>query len=369
MDPSVTNIKSVRDKIIAQAQGLIANGIDVTIVIGQEDERVSREMKQTNNIRTIYLNKVTKNKYLGYFTDFADLMRFTMSLNENDILYTRYSPFSLFIVPRNCTIITEHQTKESMEYKSNSFLPFMMERCFGKLNRRMRDYYVAVTGEISDFESQYGEAGHIVIPNGISLQNIPVITRKAAVGEEFHVVGLANVSLWHGYDRMIEGLNRYSGPVKVYFHIIGEGLELPNLRLLAKKYGLEERVIFHGHMRGNELNSIMDNYHIAIGALGIHRIGIREAATLKSREYCSRGIPFIEDTIDGDFKDFPYRYQIEPEESPIDVGKLIEFFNGFASDDYPRKMREYAEQNLTWESKMKVLKTFLTEIRSKNGSS
>lgn len=369
MDFSVIYIKSVRNKIIAQAEAMIVNGIDVTIVISREDERISRELALITKIKIIYLNKLSKNSIIGLFEDFVDLLRFTAGLKKDDILYTRYAPQSLFVIPRNCIVITEHQTKESMEYELESPVSFTLEKCFGKLNRRLRDYYVAMTEEISEFESSYGAAGHIVISNGISLQGIRLVSKKDAITDEFHIVGLANVSRWHGYDRMIEGLNKYSGPVKVYFHIIGEGEELINLRLLTKKYGLEEHVIYHGHRTGLELETLLNNYHMAVGALGIHRKRIREAATLKSREYCARGIPFIEDSIDSDFKDFPYRYQIEADETPIDIDRLIEFFNGCASTEYPRIMREYAEQNLSWDRKMKLLKTFLMEIRSKNQSS
>jgi glycosyltransferase involved in cell wall biosynthesis len=366
MDFSVIYIKSVRNKIIEQAEAMIVNGIDVTIVISREDEKISRELALITNIKIIYLNKISNNNFIGLLEDFVDLLRFTAGLNKDDILYTRYAPQSFFMIPRNCIIITEHQTKESMEYEMKSLPSFIMEKSLGRINRGLRDYYVAVTEEISEFESSYGEAGHIVIPNGISLQNIQLISRKEAVSDEFHIVGLANVSSWHGYDRVIEGLNKYSGPVKVYFHIIGEGEEIINLKLLTKKYGLDDQVIYHGHKTGIELDKILNNFHIAVGALGIHRKRIKEAATLKSREYCARGIPFIEGSIDSDFKDFPYKYQIEADESPVDIERLIEFFNECAPNEYPRIMREYAEQNLAWDRKMKKLKTFLTEIRSKN---
>jgi glycosyltransferase involved in cell wall biosynthesis len=368
MDSSVIYIKSVRNKIMAQAEALVDNGIDVTVVISRKDEKVSRELDHEPKIKVIYLNNLPNNKFIGYFEDLVDLLRFTSSLKEDDFLYTRYAPQSIFMIPRNCTVITEHQTKELMEYRSQSFLPFLMEKCIGRINRKLRDYYVAVTEEISDFESSYGEVGHVVIPNGISLQSIRLISKKDVVGDEFHIVGLANVSRWHGYDRLIEGLKNYSGPVRVYFHVVGDGEEIPNLKFLTNKYGLDKQVLFHGAMRGQELDEIMNKYHLAAGALGIHRKNIKEAATLKSREYCARGIPFIEDSIDGDFKDFPFRHQMQGDESPIDINTLIEFFNECAQNDYPRLMREYAEKNLTWDKKMKQLETFLRSIESNNVS-
>ena len=226
MDSSVIDVKSVRNKIIAQAEALKDNGIDVTVVISRKDEKVSRELDHEQRIKIIYLNNTPNNKYIGYFADLTDLLRFTSSLQKNDVLYTRYAPQSIFLIPRNCTVITEHQTKELMEYRSQSFLPFLMEKCIGRINRKLRDYYVAMTEEISEFESSYGEVGHVVIPNGISLKSIRPISKKDAVGDEFHIVGLANVSRWHGYDRIIEGLKEYSGTVRVYFHIVGDGEEI-----------------------------------------------------------------------------------------------------------------------------------------------
>ena len=347
---------------------MVVNGIDVTIVVSREEGPISRELASVQNIGIVYLNKKSNNRFISYFKDFTGLLRFTASLKKHDVLYTRYAPQSIFIIPRSCTVITEHQTKELIEYQLGSSLPFLLEKCVGRINRKLRDYFVAVTQEISDFECTYGEVDHIVIPNGISLQKIQLVSKKNVIGDEFHIVGLANVSRWHGYDRMIEGLSKYSGSVKVYFHIIGEGDELQNLKLLTEKCGLDKQVLFHGPKSGSELDEIMNNHHVAVGALGIHRKGIKEAATLKSREYCARGIPFIEDSIDADFMNFPYRYQIEANESPIDIERLIEFFNACALNEYPRIMREYAEQNLTWDSKMKLLKSFLMKVLPKDMS-
>jgi hypothetical protein len=106
MDSSVITIKSVRNKIFSQAQALIDNGVDVTVVISREDALLSQELNPDPKIKIIYLNKVSTNKYMGYLEDYVDLLRFISTLKNDDVFYARYAPQSMFIIPRNCTIIT-----------------------------------------------------------------------------------------------------------------------------------------------------------------------------------------------------------------------------------------------------------------------
>jgi hypothetical protein len=102
---------------------------------------------------------------------------------------------------------------------------------------------------------------------------------------------------------------------------------------------------------------------VAIGALGIHRKKLSESSTLKSREYCSRGIPYIIASTDPDFPpDFPYLLRIPEDETAIDIEKVLGFVSRIYQDpDHPQKMRRYAEEHLDWSIKMHTLKTFLEE--------
>lgn len=78
----------------------------------------------------------------------------------------------------------------------------------------------------------------LVIGNGIDLNEIPVID-PPKFEKELHLIGVANVAYWHGYDRVIKGLWEYYRKTpgkKVYFHIVGDGPELPRLRKLTKNW-------------------------------------------------------------------------------------------------------------------------------------
>jgi len=173
---------------------------------------------------------------------------------------------------------------------------------------------------------------------------------------------VAHVAKWHGLDRLIKGITNYNGETEIKFHIIGEGTEIKKLKSLVSILKLEKYVIFHGFKTGKELDSFFDRCHIAIGSLAIHRAG--SGSPLKSREYCARGIPFVDSVNDPDFSpDFPYRLKIDSNESLVDLEKIQNFAKNVLKDkEHPKKMRGYAQEKLDWSVKMRKLKDFLENI-------
>lgn len=175
---------------------------------------------------------------------------------------------------------------------------------------------------------------------------------------------VANINRWHGLDRLLQGLATYTGTTRVVFHIAGNGSELPHLQKLTNELGIADQVVFHGFLTGNALDALFEQCHIAVGSLGIHRIGLKEASILKAREYCARGIPFIYGISDPDFpEDFPYILHLPADESPIDIEKVLAFTKEVCVDpDHPQKMRQYAKEHLDWSVKMNKLKDFLETL-------
>ena len=205
----------------------------------------------------------------------------------------------------------------------------------------------------------------IKIANGISVEEIKPKEKFYLPDKVINLIGVANVSFWHGFDRVILGLANYyqkKPNVKVYFHIVGEGEELKNLKDLTKKLGLEDYVVFHGVKTGRDLDEIYDLAHVGVGRLGLHRINITNAAGLKEREYCAIGLPFIIAHEDEDFPDnVPFVLKVSPDDSPISIEEIIEFVKSLY-ENYPvisRKMRLYANNRLSWHSKIKELLNFL----------
>lgn len=203
--------------------------------------------------------------------------------------------------------------------------------------------------------------GYIFTTNGVNAGKIKLKERTAHA--HINLVCVATFDYWHGYDRLLEGLYNYyandaqSKSRAVYIHMVGNGNVKP-LQELTAKYGLDDYVTFHGVRLGGELDRIFDDMDVAIGNLGFHRRGVFADTSIKIREYCARGIPFITALNDSDFpQGFPFLKKVPADESPIDIGGVAAFYDEVAGShpDFSGQMRRYAESHLTWEQKMKFI--------------
>jgi glycosyltransferase involved in cell wall biosynthesis len=163
-------------------------------------------------------------------------------------------------------------------------------------------------------------------------------------------------------------MGSYRGPINITLHIAGDGPEVPALKKIIDELGIAGKVVFHGFSHGKDLDTLFNTCQIAIGSLGLHRMGLTEASVLKAREYCAWGIPFIITCTDPDFSDdFPFILRIPADETPVDLETVIEFAHRVCKDhDHPRKMRTYAAEFLDWSVKMKRLKAFLETLVDKS---
>ena len=215
----------------------------------------------------------------------------------------------------------------------------------------------------SDYHCIFGQRT-IQISNGVDFDSIPLKKTVSKNTSVIHLLGVAEVHYWHGYDRLIEGLGKYyQNPANttVFFHIAGgiwksemhDSQHAPGFYELINKYHIEKYVIFHGQKMNEELDELFNEADFAIGSLARHRSGIDKIKTLKNREYAARGIPFIYSETDEDFDPMPYIMKVPADESPIDIHRLIRFY--MELDLSPRKIRD-SIKNLSWkEQMMKVI--------------
>ena len=196
----------------------------------------------------------------------------------------------------------------------------------------------------------------IMTDNGVDVTRLAVLPAKLATGT-FRMLGLANLSFWHGYDRVIEGIARYfaeGGTADVHFDIVGTGVELPRLHELVDRHRLHDRVHFHGAHRGAGLDAIMEASDIGISSIGMHRLDV-DTSNLKSREFCARGLPFVLAYGDRDFPSaFPFVFHAPADETPLDIGAVLAFTRDLRSRNpqWRTDMRTYAEERLSWTAKM-----------------
>ena len=189
------------------------------------------------------------------------------------------------------------------------------------------------------------------VPNGFDFDEIAIV-KNDTVPKDIHIAAVSSMRIWHGYERMIEGMHSYyssGGQRNVVLHLVGDGREGVKYKELVRKYNLDSHVMFHGAMHGDELDNLLENCTLGIDSLGRHRTGISVLSSLKSREYGAKGLPFINscdiDIVDDDFEFF---LKVPADESPINLDDIIRFYDKcFAAGSritVAKKVRKYIEQ-------------------------
>ena len=216
----------------------------------------------------------------------------------------------------------------------------------------------------SDAEEIFGQ--HTIrISNGVDFDSIPLHQLSAVSRQpsELHLIGVAEVHDWHGFDRVMTGIGEYyrqkqitnSYQPEVFFHVVG-GVH-PNrmsnvFAPIINQYSLQDKIVFHGQLFGDALTQVFNQCQFAIGSLGRHRSGITVIKTLKNREYATRGIPFIYSEQDSDFDHQPYVLKAPADESPIDIQQIIDFVDHFQMK--PEEIRKTVE-HLSWKIQMQIV--------------
>jgi glycosyltransferase involved in cell wall biosynthesis len=227
-------------------------------------------------------------------------------------------------------------------------------------NRLSREMAAIVT--FSDAEQIFGQRT-IRISNGVDFDSIPLHQFVKPADGAIHLIGVAEVHIWHGYDRLIRGLGEYykkktDVQPDVYFHVVGgvheHDMEVgttwyPAFRTMIDEYGIADKVIFHGQLFGEQLDTVFNQCQFAIGSLARHRSGITVIKTLKNREYATRGMPFVYSEQDSDFDHRSYVLKVPADESPVDMKQIVDFMNGFTMK--PEEIRKTVE-HLTWKIQM-----------------
>lgn len=222
-----------------------------------------------------------------------------------------------------------------------------------QLFRRRLYKYMDALVTFSDAETIFGQRT-IRVSNGVDFDSIPLHQPSAISHQpsELHLIGVAEVHRWHGFDRVVAGIGEYKGTRDVYFHIVG-GVHPNTMKTvfepLLDRYQVRNKIIFHGQLFGDELTKVFNQCQFAIGSLGRHRSGITVIKTLKNREYATRGIPFVYSEQDSDFDYQPYVLKAPADESPLDIQRIVDFMEHFSMK--PEEIRKTVE-HLTWKIQM-----------------
>lgn len=355
----------VTKKVISQIKALINTGLQCKLLLASTENIDIPDIIEHQFHKTSLINNKI-DTYHDLKQKASILRNIIQQLDKNDILYIRgipANPWTLksFKEKRQCKIVCEIQSKSLNEQPI--CLSSILERITTKAVRKTIDAFVAVTDEIRDYETNIFPAAtnSITIPNGIDISEIPVKSSKH-INRKLRLLCVARFNIHHGIDRILPLIKK--DRTNIHLELAGVGPCLNALKEKATKMGIEKNITFSGALSGKQLDDSFNRNDVAIGALALHRLGLKECASLKHREYCARGIPFIYAGNDPDFpSNFPYAKQLPLNDQTISSKTIIEFANCIIAQPlHSQKMHEFAQANLSWTSKMGKLKKFLEEL-------
>jgi hypothetical protein len=312
-------------------------------------------------------------------------------LNENQSNFStilfRYPTASLplhFLTKKHKKrIVFEHNTKEieEMNLHADNFkksLPFKfklgyfiylfergylavwLEKVLGKHIFKNAKLGIAVTNEIADYEKKRCSSYIVnVVSNGIDVEQCALRNNTIFDGTQlklFMLIGSPNS--WHGIDRIVKSMEAFTGSCNITLDIIGNVSD--DDKEFISNSPIHSKINLIASMAKAELDEKLNGYHMGVGSLAMHRINLKEACPLKTREYLARGFAVMVGYKDTDFLDNSffdgYYYNVVSNETNINFEEVIVFIsNLFKDDNHPQKIRAIAKRHLDTNIKMQKL--------------
>lgn len=296
----------------------------------------------------------------GFFDLFKAFLRAQKTIRF-DLVYMR----SKLILPTAISAFKKHKKSggkliveipsyNSKEQEISGFRSFVQRIATIWKNKlpQLVDLYTLI-GAV-DVEEYNGRPA-LCISNGVCVENFPAHTHNAS--NEIHILALASMRNWQGYDRLIKGLSEYRGETPVYVEMVGGDADgsLAQWQQLAKECGVENLVNFRGALYGDDLTSVANCCDIGVATLGLHRKSEGVGSVLKVREYMARGIPFIYSYDDSllDGKE-PFALKIAGDDSAVQISQVVSWVETLRENkNITEEMRAFAKEKMSWEAQLK----------------
>lgn len=359
----------ISKKIAAQCSGLTAAGVPTELCYQDiTQEGMHLRMVDDKPIRNFGSGTRAKIAKRICFSEIADYIR----REGIGMLYIRYdhnaSPILLRFLKQarraGAKIALEIPTypydREFAQLPLSYRIKFYIERLF----RRRMAHSVDRIVTFSDDERIFG-CPTIRISNGIDFDTMPLKAPRKETAQELHLLAVANIHTWHGFDRVIEGLRAYYATPReriVRLHIVGDGMEelIESYRRMIEAYGLGDYIDLKGALSGEALDTQFAWCDMGIASLGRHRSGITHLKSLKNREYAARGIPFVYSETDDDFETMPYVLKAPADETPLNIEALTGFYDRLSLT--PQQIRDTIAGTLSWKRQMGIVAEQIAQL-------
>lgn len=208
-----------------------------------------------------------------------------------------------------------------------------MDRFFRKYLHRYVDRIVTY----SDDREIFGVPTLNTI-NGVDFDTVTPDETPVEPEKQLQLVAVSAMFRVHGYDRLIRGMHEYyknGGQRNLLLKLVGKGDAYDQYRGLVEEFGLQEHVEFCGARFGKELEEAYRGSALGVNSLAIHRQGLKKESTLKTKEYAAKGLPVLSSSYVDAFSEagnVRFALQVPPDETPVDVEKLVEFLDRIYAD-------------------------------------
>lgn len=376
---------SVQTKVINQIKALNQDGVVCKGLFFTTDEAEHLSNEFYEFIKVPRIGKV-------FFRSFKQKKAYHQAVKnylfnngiQADYYYFRYpgsSPqLSALAKALKKKIIFEHVTAEVPEHKlyarykpfewnvSNIlgrieflWIPVLQEKLFGRGIRKRALFGIANSQGIADYENQVSGSEYVRLISGDAVNTSDFKIRTPELSkDEFNLIflkGAVTEADFNGLDRVFNGIKQYRGEKKLKMYLFGSNLV--SEKEMVRKLGIESNVHFGDFVNKQEIDELINHMHIGISALGVHRKGIRDTTTIKSREYTARGLPFVYGHIDPDFSFNPtakmFSYQIAGEDTPLNFEEILNWYQKLDVTGVLSTMRNYSETWLDYKIKMKKI--------------
>ncbi len=212
-----------------------------------------------------------------------------------DVIYLRWS---MYVFPshglfRVAPVVVEINTDDVSQHE-------MLGKIYSTYNRLTRGIFLKNAAGLvftsSELQACNSFAPYnrpdVVIANGIDLSQNPESPAPDNARPRIGFIGTPDLS-WQGVDKIVR-LAELCPDLDI--DVIGfDGLEDGSRK--------PDNLYFHGYLEKDEARAVLSKDDVGLGTLALHRKGMDEASSLKTREYLAYGIPVIIPYIDTDLAD------------------------------------------------------------------
>lgn len=370
-DWNLGEMLGVKKKILWQSEAMHRMGIEVFLTHG--------ENKGTYVLADRH-DEIHRSVFPRGFKHLHDIARFNVECAKTikpDIIYMRLNTYNLFNywmlkrLKKECgTMIAEVPTypfKSEMLITLLSYVKRLQIRaalyciamiCYEFVYRCRLKTKIDLIVTYMQHDKIWGIPVK-TIDNGVSVDDVPIKKVRKDMQCGLVLISVAYHQIWNGFDRVIAGIDRYykkGGKEKVLYYVVGSGPYIQTLQKMVNDLRLKDHIVFCGFKMGNDLDDLFDKSDLAISTIGYHRIKMENSgSTLKTKEYCARGIPFVYASNEralGDKEAFALK--ISADDEPVDVNMLFRFAQKCKdTKDMVMKERNFARSHYAWDTQLR----------------